>query len=143
MASAPVNLVWTAADESCYNSALLSTLPSPFPFRSEPGAFLPGGGAAMSPGRSLALLLTVLATTGLPGCLLVEPWGDFWRQVKRNAKPSADDQRDFTRESQEEWRVVGDEGRRHQTVEVDPDQWYRKYILSEKAREIEENLGFE
>ena len=60
-----------------------------------------------------------------------------------NAKPNAKDGRDFTAESQEQWKVVGDEGRRGQGIEKDPDQWYRKYIMSEKAREIEENLGFE
>lgn len=81
--------------------------------------------------------------TALPGCMLLEPWGDFWHEVKRNVKPSGDDKRDFTEESQEDWQFVGKEGRKGQTVEKDPDQWYRKYIMSEKARNIEENLGFE
>jgi hypothetical protein len=97
----------------------------------------------MSVRRGLALLVAGFAAGGLPGCLLVEPWGEFWHQMKRNTVVSADDKRDFTEDSQEQWEVVGDEGRKGQAVEKDPDQWYRKYILSEKARSIEENLGFE
>ncbi|HEX6986823.1 MAG TPA: hypothetical protein VF170_15710 [Planctomycetaceae bacterium] len=95
----------------------------------------------MSPRRGLALL--TLGVAGLSGCAGFASWGEFWHQVKRNATPSAGDKRDFTEMSQEDWEFVGEEGRRGQEVEKDPDQWYRKYILSEKAREIEENLGFE
>lgn len=93
--------------------------------------------------RSLAFLGSATAALSLTGCLLAEPWGEFWHQVKRNATPNADDRRDFTENTQEDWEFVGKEGRSDQVVEKDPDQWYRKYILSEKAREIEENLGFE
>ena len=35
------------------------------------------------------------------------------------------------------------EGRPDQKVEKDPDQWWRKYVMSEKARSIERDLGFE
>jgi len=80
---------------------------------------------------------------GLSGCAMMEPWDEFWHQIARTAKPSASDGRDTTEESQEHWEFVGKEGRRGQEVEVDPDQWYRKYIMSEKARSIEENLGFQ
>ena len=100
----------------------------------------------MSVRRTLLPLCAVAAAaalTALPGCALLEPWGQFWHEVKRNAKPSGEDARDYTEEKQEEWKVVGKEGRKGQHVEKDPDQWYRKYIMSEKAREIEENLGFE
>ena len=93
--------------------------------------------------RSLAICLLAGAMPGLTGCLLVEPWGNFWHDVTAAAKPSGDDGRDYTEESQEEWAFVGEEGRRGQAIEKDPDPWYRKYIMSEKARSIEENLGFE
>lgn len=97
----------------------------------------------MSVRRSLIPVVAGLVVSGLSGCLFFEPMGEFWHQVKRNAVPSADDKRDFTEEVDEGWDVVGDEGRRDQEAEKDPDQWYRNYILSPKAREIEENLGFE
>jgi hypothetical protein len=97
----------------------------------------------MSRRRALALVIAVLAVGSLPGCLLVEPWGEFWHQVRRNAKPSGEEGRDYTEDSQEQWKVVGEEGRKGQTAERDPDQWYREYFMSEKARSIEENLGFE
>ncbi len=93
--------------------------------------------------RSFLLLIASLLVGGLSGCLFFEPIGEFWHQVKRNATPSAEDQRDFTQKEDESWEFVGSEGRRGQEIEKDPDQWYRNYILSPKAREIEENLGFE
>ena len=97
----------------------------------------------MSVRRSLVLLCGVVASAGLSGCALFEPWGDFWHAVKRDAKPSATDGRDTTEDSQHQWGFVGSEGRRGQDAEVDPDQWWRKYVMSEKARSIEENLGYE
>jgi hypothetical protein len=97
----------------------------------------------MPASRSLALLASGIAVCSLSGCLLLEPWGDFWHQTKRNTKPRTDGSRDFTAESQEEWKFVGEVGRRGQPVEKDPDQWYRRYIMSEKARDIEANLGFQ
>ena len=93
--------------------------------------------------RSLAICACAGVLSNLTGCLLVEPWGNFWHDVKAAAKPSGEDGRDYTKDTQEEWKIVGEEGRRGQAVEKDPDQWYRKYIMSEKARSIEENLGFE
>ena len=93
--------------------------------------------------RSLAICLCAGVLPSLTGCLLVEPWGNFWHDATASLKPSGEDSRDYTEESQEQWEFVGEEGRRGQEVEKDPDQWYREYILSEKARSIEENLGFE
>lgn len=97
----------------------------------------------MSPGRSLLFTFVAVASSGLPGCSLMEPWGAAWHDMKRMAMPKTSDRRELTEESQEQWNFVGEEGRRGQEVEKDPDQWYRKYIMSEKARSIEENLGFE
>lgn len=93
--------------------------------------------------RSLACCIATVSLFWLTGCALMEPWDNFWHDMKSVAKPSGDDGRDYTEESQEQWEFVGKEGRRGQEVERDPDQWYRKYIMSEKARSIEENLGFE
>lgn len=97
----------------------------------------------MSARRFLPLFCAAVAAAGLSGCLLIEPWGNFWHEVKRNAKLDGEDRRDTAEDSQEQWKFVGKEGRRNQSVEKDPDQWYRQYIMSEKARSIEENLGYE
>ena len=96
----------------------------------------------MSVRRSL-VFLCVVASAGLSGCALFEPWGEFWHATKRSAKLRAEDARDTTEDPQHQWEFVGTEGRRGQNVEADPDQWWRKYIMSEKARSIEENLGYE
>ena len=36
-----------------------------------------------------------------------------------------------------EWDFVGDEGRRNYEREKDPDGWYKKYLMSDKANAIE------
>lgn len=97
----------------------------------------------MSVPRSICLLGAATVALNLTGCLLFEPWADFWHEMKRTSVPRAEDRRDFTENSQEDWSVVKKEARKDQVAEKDPDPWYRQYVLSEKAREIEENLGFE
>lgn len=42
-----------------------------------------------------------------------------------------------------DWDFVGDEGRREFEREKDPDGWYKKYLMSEKANAIERNLGID
>ena len=42
-----------------------------------------------------------------------------------------------------EWDFVGREGRKDQAREKDPDPWFRKHLMSEKARSIENNLGID
>ena len=90
----------------------------------------------MSARRSLVLFACLFASVAASGC-------SMWDATKRYTRLKGDDMRDTTEDSQEQWKIVGDEGRRGQDVEIDPDQWWRKYIMSEKARSIEENLGFE
>jgi hypothetical protein len=57
--------------------------------------------------------------------------------------PRTHDERDPTEESGDEWGSVGEEARGDRVIERDPDPWWRKYVMSSKARSIESNLGFE
>lgn len=89
--------------------------------------------------RRRALSLSALLWTG---CATVEGVTDVWSGgIAYLTPPPAE--RDFTEESEEEWKLVGSEIRPGQAVEKDPDQWWRRHVMSEKAREIEANLGFE
>jgi len=90
----------------------------------------------MSVRRSLVVFACLFASVAASGC-------SMWDATKRFTRLKGDDMRDTTEDSQEQWEIVGDEGRRGQAVEKDPDQWWRQYVMSEKARSIEENLGFE
>ena len=85
--------------------------------------------------RHLPATVAVAALVGLAGCTSFD---GLWQRTTKSRH-----ERDTTEESEEQWKVVGDEGRKGQDVEIDPDQWWRKYVMSEKARSIEENLGYE
>ena len=96
-----------------------------------------------APIRLSFVLTASLVLIGQTGCALQEQWAGVWHDTKRLATPDPTDRRDSTENPDQDWSFVGDEGRAGQEVTTDPDQWYRKYIMSEKARQIEENLGFE
>lgn len=88
----------------------------------------------------------LLLTSGLflqTGCALV----DFTRQSTVNTlrmfKPRQTDYRDETEEEDDQWDFVGQEARGTQKRERDPDRWWRKWIMSEKARSIERNVGID
>ncbi len=57
--------------------------------------------------------------------------------------PSPSDYRDTTDEEDDEWASVGEEARGNRPVEKDPDQWWRNWLMSGRARAIERNLGIE
>jgi hypothetical protein len=44
---------------------------------------------------------------------------------------------------EEEWSFVGKQGRAGQPREKDPSPWFQKYLMSDKARSIEHNLGID
>jgi len=58
-------------------------------------------------------------------------------------KPRQTDYRDETEEEDDEWDFVGQEARGTQTRERDPDRWWHKWFMSEKARSIERNVGID
>jgi hypothetical protein len=77
------------------------------------------------------------------GCALVDGSRTASRETLRAAKPRPSDYRDPTDEPVDEYAYVGQIARNHRPVEKDPDPWFRQIFMSEKARSIERNLGFE
>lgn len=84
-------------------------------------------------------LLTITVT----GCSLVEHPKSAMRRMTRMFTPNAEDWDKDADEDAGEWDFVGDEGRGDQTRERDPDPWFKKHLMSEKANSIERNLGID
>ena len=92
--------------------------------------------------RSRLLLLTAgLIGMQLAGCAMVESPRVAMRRLTRTFTPNPVDHGDDADEDKGEWDFVGDEGRADYDRERDPDPWFGKYIISEKARAIERNMG--
>ncbi len=89
----------------------------------------------------LTFALVLGATSG--GCALQDHAANAIHDAKKMTTPKPTDRRDFTEDVEEDWSFVGDEGRKGQAKDIDPDQWWRDYVMSEKARQIEANLGYE
>ena len=85
------------------------------------------------------LLLTVL----ISGCSMIEHPTSAIRRMKRLMTPNPTDFDEQSDEDTGEWDFVGDEGRGDQTRERDPDPWFKKWLMSEKANSIERNLGID
>ena len=96
-----------------------------------------------APIRLSIVLIASVVLVAQAGCAFQKQMAGVWHETKRLATPDPTDRRDSTENPDQDWSFVGEEGRAGQEVQVDPDQWYRKYIMSEKARQIEANLGFE
>lgn len=75
------------------------------------------------------------------GCVVFERGKYAMRQTSRMLRPDTRDYDDDTDADSGEWDFVGDEGRADQKREMDPDRWWKKYIMSDKANSIERNLG--
>ncbi|MBW3542544.1 MAG: hypothetical protein KY476_19960 [Planctomycetes bacterium] len=91
--------------------------------------------------RSVPALLLAIFVSAAGGCVLMEPSREFWRQTKRIYTPRPYDRRDLTEELGDNWEGVADPIRADQPREEDPDPWYKRWVMSEKARNIERNLG--
>ena len=77
------------------------------------------------------------------GCAVADMAEEAWFQTKQTLRPSAGGYVDDAETVKEDWSEAGRLGRPNQAkVEDDPD-WYRKYFMSAKARDIEGNLGFD
>lgn len=63
--------------------------------------------------------------------------------MKRMFTPNPRDWDTDAAEDKGEWDFVGDEGRAGQEREQDPDPIYKRYLMSDKARAIEHNLGID
>jgi len=87
--------------------------------------------------------LWILAASSLAavgGCALVQPAQTLARSSWRSLRPKPNDYRDTIDESEDQWAFVGEEARGTRPVEHDPDP-FKKFLMSEKARSIERNLG--
>ena len=75
------------------------------------------------------------------GCAMWDAGRDAAYKTSRLFVPNGRDYDTNWDDTPGEWEFVGEEGRRGQEREVDPDPWYKKWLQSDKAREIEKNLG--
>ncbi|QDT36923.1 hypothetical protein [Stratiformator vulcanicus] len=76
------------------------------------------------------------------GCTSLETWDEYWHErsvALDNHFKRFDDDANLPEE--DPWAVVGREGRGEENVESDPDWFWRKYIMSEQARRIDDNLN--
>ncbi len=69
----------------------------------------------------------------------IEATGDY---LKNALSPKGHDQKAWADEESDAWvEEAGREARADRERQQDPDQWYKNYFMSEKARSIERNLG--
>lgn len=89
----------------------------------------------------LIFLMTSLIGLQLAGCAMVESPRSAMRNMTRTLTPRATDEWEDIDKDDGEWDFVGGEGRADCDRERDPDPWFGKYFVSDKARAIERNLG--
>lgn len=87
--------------------------------------------------RSSVLLIVCVCATGCQSELLNHRVFDSFRPNPFGYSDAGDD-------PGSEWDFVGNEGRAEQPRQPEPnDQWFKKYLMSPRARSIERNLGFD
>lgn len=89
----------------------------------------------------LILSVACLISLQLAGCSMVESPASAKRRLTRMFTPRPTDNDEDVDSDDGEWDFVGHEGRSGLKREKDPDPWFGKYIISDKARAIERNLG--
>ena len=88
---------------------------------------------------AVAIVSFVLWTTGCQS--VIDSARTSTRQVTRQFTPSPHDYRDSTDETEDKWEEFTREARAAHVAEKDPDPWYRRLFMSEKARQTESHLG--
>ena len=79
---------------------------------------------------------------GMSGCGLMQPIQATSDYFLSALSPKGHDQKAWADEESDAWvEEAGREARADQKRQEDPDQWYKNYFMSEKARSIERNLG--
>ena len=94
----------------------------------------------------LMLLTTSLMVLQMTGCSTIESWRSPDRKMthdKKSKDQDVSDDEDEEEETEDPWKFVGDEGRVGLDREEIPDPWFGKHLYSQKARDIERNLGFD
>lgn len=94
--------------------------------------------------RGLSILCLVAVTWGLSGCGVTQPVSRYAKSLfsfkgTDYSNPADEEAESWVMEAGDEAHEIRGGGPR----ERDPDQWYRKYFMSEKARSIERNMGFD
>lgn len=97
--------------------------------------------------RSRLMLLTAsLIVAQVAGCSTMESWRSPDRRMthdKNSEDQDASDMDDEEEETEDPWKFVGEQGRAGMNREEIPDPWFGKHLYSQKARDIERNLGFD
>ena len=93
-----------------------------------------GRGVAVS-----AVAAFLLWTTGCQS--VIDSTRTSTRQITRQFTPSPHDYRSATDEKEDKWKEFTREARAAHVAEKDPDPWYRRLFMSEKARQTESHLG--
>ena len=88
-------------------------------------------------------IIPVLLLVSLTGCALVESPVVAGRRMKRMFTPNPTDWDKGADEDHGEWDFVGDEGRGEYEREKDPDRWFKKFLMSDRANAIERNMGID
>ncbi len=90
------------------------------------------------------LVVLLAFACGFTGCVLVKPLEPMAKYVKHSLTFRGDDYADPTEMEDEAWvSQVGEEARGDRPREKDPDPWFKRYFMSEKARSIERNVGID
>jgi hypothetical protein len=87
----------------------------------------------------LVLAVTLIAVSGCQS--VIDSVQTSKRQLTRQFTPSPHDYRDSTADTEDKWLEYTREAKATHTAEKDPDPLYRRFIMSEKARQIESHLG--
>ncbi len=97
----------------------------------------------------LLIIVASLMIFQVTGCATIESWRSHDRKMTHDKKSKDQDVSNDEDEEQEEdeeyedpWKFVGDQGRAGMDREEIPDPWFGKHLQSQKARDIERNLGF-
>ena len=95
--------------------------------------------------RSLIMIVCLIWCLMIAsGCTLMDAGQDIARYTKQAFRPTTSDYRDTTEETgHDEWDFVSSEGRGDQERQRDPDRWWQDFVMSNKARHIERNLGID
>ena len=92
--------------------------------------------------RTATSSVLILALVGTIGCQsMIDSTRTSRRQFTRQFTPSPHDYRDSTDESEDKWQEFTREAKAAHVTEKDPDPWYRRWFMSEKARQTESHLG--
>lgn len=92
--------------------------------------------------RGAFSMLMVFVFAGLSGCAMMDSMSNYVKQTFSFSKGT--DYINGTEEEDDAWvSEMGEEARSNHRRERDPDQWFKNYFMSEKARSIEHNVGID